>query len=148
MKFDTRELAAGAFFISLGALAVFLSANYSPGSAERMGPGYYPRLLGGILIVLGSLMAIRAFRSGDGRFSRINWRPTVIVLLSVVFFGVAVRFVGAVIASAVLVFFASMASPEFRPREAIVSGILLAIFASLVFVVGLGVQLPLFPSFD
>ena len=76
-----------------------------------------------------------------------KWRPTVIVLGSVVLFGAIVQPVGVALSTVILIVGASAASPEFRPREALIAGILLAALAVGVFVIGLKLQLPIWPAF-
>ena len=74
-----------------------------------------------------------------------KWRPTLIVLGSVVVFGLVVQQVGLMLSTVGLIFFASMASAEFRWKEALISGIFFAVLAIAVFVMGLKLQLPIWP---
>jgi hypothetical protein len=111
-----------------------------------MGPGYFPRILGILLIVLGALLTLRAFRLAGDPVPGWKWRPTLLVLGSVVLFGAIVKFAGMAISTVVLIILASAASHEFRPKEAIVSGVLLAALAVGVFVIGLNLQLPIWPG--
>jgi hypothetical protein len=67
------------------------------------------------------------------------------VLGSVVLFGAIVQHVGVAISTVILIVTASAASHEFRPREALVAGVLLAVLAVGVFVIGLQLQLPIWP---
>ena len=77
-----------------------------------------------------------------------KWRPTLVVLGSVVLFGMIVATVGMAISTVILIVAASAASHEFRPREALIAGVLLAALAVGVFVVGLHLQLPIWPEFS
>jgi hypothetical protein len=113
-----------------------------------MGPGYFPRILGILLIVLGGLLVFRAARVSGARIPPFRWRPTLIVLGSVVLFGAIVRPVGVALSTVILIVTASAASHEFRPRESLVAGVLLAALAVGVFVVGLQLQLPIWPGQD
>ena len=70
-----------------------------------------------------------------------------VVLGSVVLFGAIVQPVGVALSTVILIVGASAASPEFRPREALIAGILLAALAVGVFVIGLKLQLPIWPAF-
>ena len=117
------------------------------GTAARMGPGYFPRALGLILIAIGAVIAAQALRFAGPGFPRWPLRPTIVVLGGVVLFGAIVERAGLALSTVVLVFVASVASREFRPREALFSAILLAALAVLVFGVGLQVQLPIWPAF-
>ena len=111
-----------------------------------MGPGYFPRALGGLLIAIGGAVAVQALRVAGPRLPRWPWRPTVVVLGSVVLFGAIVERLGLALSTVVLVFLASAASIEFRPREAVIAAVLLSVLAVLVFAVGLQVQLPTWPA--
>jgi hypothetical protein len=46
----------------------------------------------------------------------------------------------------ILIVAASAASREFKPKEALISGVLLAVLAVGVFVIGLSLQLPIWPG--
>jgi hypothetical protein len=142
-----KDFWAGILFIAIGAFAIGMGAKYNLGSAARMGPGYFPRILGMLLIVLGSVLALRALRLQGAPIPAWRWRPTAIVLGSVIFFGLVVTHLGMALSTVLLIVLASAASTEFRPREALVSGVFLAALAVGVFVIGLKLQLPIWPSF-
>ncbi|HSU44082.1 MAG TPA: tripartite tricarboxylate transporter TctB family protein [Casimicrobiaceae bacterium] len=145
---NPRDFYAGALFIVIGAATILLGSRYTLGTAARMGPGYFPRILGILLIVLGGLLVFRAARVSGASIPPFRWRPTLIVLGSVVLFGAIVRPVGVALSTVILIVTASAASHEFRPREALVAGVLLAALAVGVFVVGLQLQLPIWPGQD
>ena len=145
---NPRDFNAGALFIAIGIATILLGSRYALGTAARMGPGYFPRILGILLIVLGGLLAFRAIRVPGAGIPPFRWRPTLIVLGSVVLFGAIVRPVGVALSTVILIVTASAASHEFRPREALVAGVLLAALAVGVFVVGLQLQLPIWPGQD
>jgi integral membrane sensor domain MASE1 len=143
---NPRDFHAGALFVAIGIATILLGSRYMLGTAARMGPGYFPRILGILLIVLGALLAFRATRVPGAGIPAFRWRPTLIVLGSVVLFGAIVRPVGVALSTVILIVTASAASHEFRPREALVAGVLLAALAVGVFVVGLQLQLPIWPG--
>jgi Tripartite tricarboxylate transporter TctB family len=145
---NPRDFCAGALFIAIGVATILLGARYTLGTAARMGPGYFPRILGILMIVLGAILALRALRMPGPRIPAFHWRPTVIVLGSVVLFGAIVRPVGVALSTVILIVASSSASREFRPREALLVGVLLAALAVGVFVVGLQLQLPIWPGQD
>jgi putative tricarboxylic transport membrane protein len=140
-----KDFFAGLIFIAFGLAAIIIGSNYSLGSAARMGPGYFPRILGILLLVLGSALSLRALKIKGDPIPRWPWKPMLIVLGSVIAFGVLVNYIGLVLATIGLVFCSSAASHEFRPREALVSGVLLATLAVGVFIYGLSLQLPTWP---
>jgi hypothetical protein len=141
-----KDLVAGLMFAAFGIGAIVVAANYPLGTAARMGPGYFPRMLGILLIVLGAALALRALRFQGGALPAWHWRPTVVVLGSVILFGLIVTRVGLAFSTVILIVAASAASPEFRPKEALISGVLLAALAIAVFVIGLKLQLPVWPT--
>jgi len=142
-----KDFWSGVIFVAIGLFAIVYGSKYTLGSAARMGPGYFPRILGILLILLGSILALRALRLNGPPLPKWKWRPTVIVLGSVVLFGAIVQSVGIALSTVILIVGASAASPEFRPREALISGVLLAALAVGVFVIGLKLQLPIWPAF-
>ena len=142
-----KDFWAGLLFIGLGILAITVGSRYNLGTAARMGPGYFPRILGILLIVLGAIITFRGVRWSGEPIPRWRWRPTLVVLLSVVVYGILIGWLGVAISTVLLIVAASAASHEFRYKESIVAGLLLAALAVGVFVVGLGVQLPIWPAF-
>lgn len=141
-----KDFYSGLIFIAFGIGAIVIGSNYALGTAARMGPGYFPRLLGILLIVLGAALSLRALRVQGERLPGWKWKPTFIVLGSVVLFGAMVNIAGLVLSTIVLIFLSSAASPEFRPKEAIISGVILAALTVAVFVIGLKLQLPIWPG--
>lgn len=143
-----RDFCAGALFVAIGIATIVLGTRYTLGTAARMGPGYFPRILGILLIVLGTIVAFRALHVPGPRMPAFRWRPTLIVLGSVVLFGAIVRSAGVALSTVILIVTASAASHEFRPREALAAGVLLAALAVGVFVIGLQLQLPIWPAWS
>jgi len=141
-----KDLVAGLLFIVVGITAIAIATNYTLGSAARMGPGYFPRILGILMITLGAILALRSLRLSGPPLPGWKWRPVLVVLGSVVVFGAIVNFAGLVLSTILLIAMASAASHEFRPKEAVISGILLAALAVGVFVIGLKLQIGIWPG--
>ena len=144
---NPKDFWAGLLFIGLGIAAIAVGSNYTLGTAARMGPGYFPRILGIMLLVLGAIITASGLRGHGERVPAWKLRPTLVVLLSVVGFGLIMAKVGLAISTVLLILAASAASHEFRPKEAIIAGVFLAAVSVGVFVVGLHVQLPIWPEF-
>src|SRR5450631_1750735 len=121
-----KDFFAGLLFVAFGLAALIIGSNYSLGTAARMGPGYFPRILGILLTVLGAALSLRALKIKGDPLPRWYWKPLLVVLGSVIAFGLLVTHIGLVIATIGLVFASSAASHEFRPKEALISGLLLA----------------------
>lgn len=144
---NPKDFYAGLLFVAIGLADLVIVRSYPLGTASRMGPGYFPRILGILLVVLGALLSLRGFRSGGEPMSRWHWRPLTIVLLSVLIWGLTAQGLGLVVASLALVFVSSVASKEFGWREALLSGAIQAVAMAALFIYGLGIPLPVWPVF-
>lgn len=143
-----KDFWIGVLFIAVGGAAVYLALGYPMGTAARMGPGYFPRALGSLLMLLGALSLLRSFRLEGSPIVRWRLRPIIIVLASVVIFGHIVQHVGLALSTIFLVMAASTASTEFRPKEAAVISVFMAVLCVSVFVYALNIQLPIWPVFN
>ena len=142
-----KDFWAGVLFVSLGIAAIVISDNYKLGTAARMGPGYFPLILGILLIVLGAIITLRGVRINGEAIPAWKWRPLLVVLGSVVMFGAIVPTLGVLISTVLLIVAASAASHEFRPKEALIIGVGLAVLSVGVFIIGLKLILPIWPTF-
>lgn len=140
-----KDFLAGLLFVAFGVAAIWIGSHYTLGTAARMGPGYFPRILGILLVVLGLVLALRAIRLNGPPLSRWHWRPVLIVLGSVALFGLVLNRAGLVVSTIFLIVAASAASREFRPRESVVAGVALAALVVAIFVYGIKLQLPVWP---
>ena len=143
---NPKDFLAGLIFVAFGIAAIVLGSEYPVGTAARMGPGYFPRILGILLILLGGALSVRAIKLRGTPLPGWKWRPVLVVLLSVVVFGLILTRIGLALSTVALIVAASAASHEFRPREALVSGILLAALATGVFVYALKLVIPIWPG--
>ena len=140
-----KDFFAGLLFIAFGIAAIVIGSGYALGTAARMGPGYFPRILGILLIALGAALSLRALRLTGPPIPAFKWRPLLIVLGSVAVFGLILNHVGVVFSTIFLIVTASAASHEFRLRESLIAAVALAALAVGVFVIGLKLQLPIWP---
>ena len=150
MKFDLRnnkDFLAGLAFIAIGALAVVVARDYPMGSAMRMGPGYFPTVLGGILFLLGVYVMVRGIVSGAKVNGAWSWKPLALITLSIVLFGFLIERLGMIPALVVMFFAAALAGREFRFREVLLLTVVMSVFAVGVFVYGLKLPYPLFAGF-
>jgi hypothetical protein len=136
------DLWSGALFAILGALILWVGADYSLGVPSRIGPGYLPRLLGILLSALGLFLVIRSLWATETIDTSIAWRPLNLVLASLLAFALMFDATGLVPAILVSVAIATFATSENGPIAAVVLGALLAFFAWLLFVKGLSLPLP------
>ena len=144
-----QDLWAGIMFIALGVLFVLLSRQYQLGTAAKMGPGYFPTVLGGLLALLGLMIVASAFAKSniEAKLAKVGWRELFLVLLGVGLFAVLLPKFGLVIALFVLIFVSALASHEFNFKETFISAIALNVLAWGVFAKGLELQLSVWPKF-
>jgi len=135
---------SGMMFIGFGILAIVVSRDYAMGSAMRMGPGYFPTWLGGLLILMGAIIGARAFWvSGEG-IKGFAWRPVFVLSIAFIAFGLLMDLVGFVPSLVVLVMGAALAGREFRWLEATIMTAVLIAAAVGVFIYGIGLPFRLF----
>jgi hypothetical protein len=140
-----KDFWAGVLFIVLGGTAVVIALDYAMGSAGRMGPGYFPRWLGGILMALGVFLVLRSLRLQGEKIAFPTLKPLFIVLGAVLVFGLTATYTGLFIATVIMVLIASTASHEYRWIESVIASVALAIFVLVAFRYGLQLQLPAWP---
>ncbi len=143
---NPKDFWSGVLFVVFGIAAIILSTRYPMGTAARMGPGYFPRGLGGLLVMLGAFVMLNGLRTDGESVPRFFLRPLVFVLATVLVFGIVVPYTGVLVGTVGLIFITSYASHEFRWKEALIAGVLLAVLGVLVFIIGLQLQLPIWPS--
>jgi putative tricarboxylic transport membrane protein len=127
-------------------VAVYAAASYELGSALRMGPGYFPTAIGGIVAVLGLLLALSSLRVKGPPLPRLHLRPIAFIVVASIGYGYLLKPLGLVLATALLVLASAAGGHEFRWREALVLAIVLALFSVLVFIYALGLPFPLWPE--
>ncbi len=143
-----RDFWAGVMFVAMGVAFALLAQDYALGTPARMGPGFFPTMLGVLLALLGAAILLQSLARGDGqRVGAIRWRPLSLVLLSVLVFALALPRLGFVVAVVLLVGISATASDEFRWKETIVAIVVLLALSWLVFVRGLELQFPVWPVY-
>ena len=140
-----QDLWAGVFFVAVGVLAVLLARAYPIGTAMRMGPGYFPTVLGALVALLGIVIAIRGACLAGAELAPWGLRPLVLVLGGVLLFAALVRPLGLVVATLALVVTSSLGNREARLAEVAGLGLFLAALALGVFVYGLGLPFRVWP---
>jgi len=91
-----KDFWTGVLYIAIGLGALLMARHYAFGSTARMGPGYFPRILGILLIVLGAIIALRGVRIQGDAIPAWRWRPTIVVLGAVVIYGIIIGWLGLV----------------------------------------------------
>lgn len=142
-----KDFWAGLMFIAFGLFFLIVARNYQMGNAVRMGPAYFPTVLGGLLAVLGGIVFFQSFAVRGNKVSAMSFRPIFFIILSLLVFGYLLKPTGLVLALALLVVVSAFAGHEFKLKEVLILSVVLIIFSVLVFVKGLGLPFPLWPEF-
>jgi putative tricarboxylic transport membrane protein len=140
-----RDFFAGAIFLLFGLCAVLVGRDYPMGTALHMGSGYFPFVLGTLLLVLGAGICIKSLVIAGEGLESIGLRPLLLVLLAIGAFAVSVDTLGLVAATVLMTVIGAAASPESRWREVVVLTIALLGLSVGVFAYGLGLPFMLFP---
>ena len=140
---ENKDFWAGLFLIAVGAAAIIIARNYAFGTALRMGPGYFPSVLGGLLILFGLYTLAMGLRSGEAMVGSWSLRALIVLPLALVLFGVLIDRAGFIPALLVLIFGSGLAGTEFRPVEMLVFSVFLTALCTIVFVWALGLPYPL-----
>ena len=141
-----KDFWAGLIFIAIGAGFMALASQYRYGDMHRMGPALFPTLVGALLALLGAIVAARALVFAGEPVPRFQARPLAVSLLAIVLFGIALQWLGLIAAVAVLVLVGAYAARDVRPLENVALAVVLALFSVVVFVLLLGLPLPLWPN--
>ena len=137
-KLDPTDALAGLLFIAFGLFFAIQSLGLDLGTAFRMGPGYFPLVLSGILILLGLAILASAFNKAGADVGVYAWRGMIFILPAPVFFGLTVEGLGFVPAIFLTTVIAAMASFKMKLPAALLLALALTLFATLVFSYGLG----------
>ncbi len=139
-----KDVLAGLIYSAFGGLLFWGALGYKLGTAGDMGPGYFPRVLAVILIILGLISLVRGFLVRGEKIERVAWKPLAMVLGSSVLFGALLERAGLAVALAVLVLVSASASSKFRfDWKALIGLAALIAFCIVCFVKGLGVPMPI-----
>ena len=156
-----RDFFAGLMFATVGAAFAIGATHYNIGSGARMGPGYFPLMLGillaalGLVVVFGSLSGESAERADGDPIGQIAWRPLIYIIGANLLFGVMLGGVrsldipamGLVVGIYALVFVACRARQNFPLKSTLVLATVLALGSYLIFILGLRLQFPTWPTF-
>jgi Tripartite tricarboxylate transporter TctB family len=140
-----KDFGAGLVYVAFGVAAVWIGRDYPFGTGARMGPGYFPSVLGGLLVLFGLAAVVRSFLQPGESIGTVAWKPLFLVVAATVAFAFLLPRIGLPVSLVILVLVSAAASERFRfdwrPALGLVA---LVAFCTLVFVTALGVPLPLF----
>ena len=138
---------AGLMFMGIGLFFVITARGYELGSAARMGPGYFPTLMGGLIVLLGLGILIQSLVITGPKVAAFPLRLIILISLALLLFGYLLKTLGLVLALVILVVLSALAGHQFKLWEALLLAGVLVVLSVLVFVTGLGQPFPLWPSF-
>src|SRR5450830_918097 len=141
-----QDFFSGLLFTVVGMAFAWGATDYKIGDSARMGPGYFPLLLGVLLALLGTVMTFKALviETPEGeKVGRFAWRPLVFIIAANLVFGVAL---GVIVGIYALTFMASLAGDRFKAKEAAVLATVLAVLSYLAFVLVLKLQFVVWPA--
>ena len=141
-----KDFWSGLMFCGFAVAAILAARGYSLGTAGKMGPGYFPLLLGGVLGVLGLILLGRSLALDGEPLPPIHIFPIAVIAVAVCLFGALIEPLGVVIALAVLTVVTAWAGPEFRLMQTLALAAALIVFSIGAFVYLLGLPLAIWPS--
>ncbi len=136
---------SGVMFIGFGAVAAIVGRTYNVGTAMDMGPGYFPTYLGVLLVLIGTLIAARAFWLDGEGIGRYAVRPVLLLAGAFAGFGILMDEGGLVLALLALLGLSAAAGERFRPLEFVLLALVIVGGSAALFVYGLGLPFRVFP---
>ncbi len=141
---NNKDFLAGLLMVVIGGIGFYMALSFPYGSALRMGPGYFPRVLCGILIAFGLYVGLRGLRSGEPVEGVWGWKALTLITIAFVVYGWLMERIGFVPSLVVLFFVSAFAGHEFKFKEVVILTVLMILFAWAVFIHGLGLPFRLF----
>lgn len=153
-----KDFFAGLMFMGVGVAFAWGATTYNVGNGARMGPGYFPLMLGVLLALIGAVITFKALvveTVGGDKIGKWAWKPLFYIIAANVVFGIllaglpAIKFpaFGMIVAIYALTFIASMAEPGWKFKTTFILATILAVGSYLAFVLALKLQFPVWPSF-
>jgi hypothetical protein len=145
-RVNPKDAAAGLVLVLLGLFFAWNGRGLAIGTADQMGPGYFPLVLAGLLALLGVVVLAGSLAAPEEGIGVVPWRGVGLTALAIFLFGVAVRPLGLGPALAASVFLAALASRRFRPLSALALTACMVLFAWVIFIKGLSVPIGMLGS--
>lgn len=140
-----KDFWTGIIFLVVGLAAVIIGRDYTMGTAGRMGPAYFPTVLGGLLSLIGLAAVVRSFfREAGEPIGKFAVKEAILILSGVILFAFLIRGAGMVVSVIAIVLISAFASAKFKWKSGILLAAGLALFAILVFIKLLGLPIAIF----
>jgi hypothetical protein len=140
-----KDFSAGLMFIGIGGVFALGASQYPMGTAVRMGPAYFPSILGWATVALGFFVFVMSFLEDDEEPTHTAWRPLILVIGSVMAFAALINTGGLITATIVQIILSALGGHEFKWKEAIISAVLMSVTVWAIFDKALGLPFKLFP---
>ena len=142
-----KDFWSGVMFFGFGLFFMLWAVtHYQMGTAVRMGPAYFPAVLGGLLVVLGLIVLLGSLAVEGPRVPQFHFRPLIFITVGVVLYGYLMKPLGLLLATAALVYVSAFGGHEFKWKEVTILFVILALFSWAVFVKGLTLPFPIWPA--
>ena len=153
-----KDFYSGLLYTVVGAAFAYGATSYNIGTGARMGPGYFPLLLGSILAVIGGIILFKSLvvetPTGD-RVGSWAWKPLSFIIAGNLLFGIllgglpsikfpAMGLIAAIYGTTLVV---SLAGDKFKLKEVLALATVLSALSYVAFIVVLKLQFPVWPSF-
>ena len=144
-----KDFWSGVLFVALGLFFACFGSRYAMGTAARMGPGYFPVSLGVLTVLLGIVLSLTSLtgRESGEKVGSFHFPTLLLILGSVVLFGVLLKPLGLIVSLLVLVVVSSYASHEFSWKATLANAAVLVVMCLVVFVWALKLEFPMWPWF-
>ena len=153
-----KDFYSGLMFMGVGVAFAWGATTYNVGSGARMGPGYFPLMLGIMMAILGAaitFMALVVETEGGGKIGKWAWKPLSFIILANLVFGIflgglpafKLPAMGMIVAIYALTFIASIAEPGWKVKNTFILATVLALGSYVAFVLVLKLQFPVWPAF-
>jgi putative tricarboxylic transport membrane protein len=143
-----KDFWSGLMFVGFGLFAaIWAVIHYQMGTAVRMGPAYFPTVLGGLLAVLGAIILLGSLVMEGPPVPTLHFRPLFFISLGCLLYGYLMKPGGLVGATAALVYISAFGGHEFKWKEVTILYVVLIVFSYFVFVRGLGLPFPIWPAY-
>ncbi len=146
---NQQDFWSGVMFAVVGIAFAGFARQYEMGTAQRMGPAFFPTVLGLLLALLGVIIALKSLagETADGKIQKFHFDALGWVLGAVVLFGILLRPAGLIVALVALVVVSAFGSHDFKLKETIALTIGLVVLVLAVFIWGLKLTIPVWPAF-
>jgi hypothetical protein len=146
---NQKDFWSGVMFVVAGLVFAGFARQYEMGTGQRMGPAYFPTILGLLLVVIGVIVGLQGLgrETPDGKIEKFHFDALGWVLGAVVLFGILLRPAGLIIALIALIAVSAFGSHEFKWKEVVFLSIGLVLLVLAVFIWGLKLTIPIYPAF-